>query len=203
MAEPPSGIDVLVYARQNYPDTRVIVMLADPFSTPMDQVLDAFNAFYAGIPGDSSMWRQRVTSLTPTFSPGETILVRFRLFADLLVNAWGWAIDDLQIQHGSVTAASDPPSVRALTLQQNAPNPFNAVTTIRWTLPRDTDATLRIYDVRGRLVRALVDGHQTAGAYSVTWDGRSDRGATVASGAYFYRLRAGDELRQRRMTIVK
>jgi len=161
------------------------------------------NAFYSSLPGNSSMLRPRSISLVPAFSPGETILVRFRLFADSAVNSWGWAIDDLDIQPGAATGVGDQAPARAVALEQNVPNPFNPQTMIRWTLPLDADVTLRVYDVRGRLVRTLVDERQTAGARAATWDGRDDRGASVASGAYVYRLQAGEVSLQRRMMLVR
>ena len=62
---------------------------------------------------------------------------------------------------------------------------------------------LKVYDVRDRLVRRLVDRFENAGNYSVQWDGRDDRGIAVASGAYLYRLETPAGARQRRMTLVR
>ncbi len=161
------------------------------------------SAFEAGLPGDSSMLRRRTISMTPVFAPDEAILVRFRLFADAAVNGWGWIVDNLTIQPGAATAVNDPVPARRLRLEPNAPNPFNPSTTIRWVLPSEADMSLRVYDLRGRLVRTVVAGPQAAGAGSATWDGRDDRGASVASGAYVYRLQAGDLVTQRRMMLVR
>jgi len=151
-------------------------------------------------PGNSSMFRQRVINLHDTFSQGQQILVRFRLFADAFVNGWGWAIDNLTIQGGVV----DTPSygIKA-TLAQNRPNPFNPATEIRFSLPLDMPASLRIYDLRGRLVRTLFDGPQQAGPKRITWDGRDHGGARVASGSYVYRLEAGDDVLQKKMLLLK
>jgi hypothetical protein len=91
------------------------------------------------------------------------------------------------------TEPTDVPEVagRSLRLHQNVPNPFNPQTLIRYDIPDGgSDVTLRVYDVGGRLVRSLVEGPQTEGAKSVTWNGRDDHGARVASGVYFYRLTA-------------
>jgi len=77
-------------------------------------------------------------------------------------------------------------------LLQNVPNPFNPVTTISYDLPVPVPRVrLRIYDLRGRLVKTLTDDHQMAGVKSVVWNGRDDHGGAVASGAYFYVLEAG------------
>ncbi|MCB1184589.1 endonuclease [bacterium] len=91
----------------------------------------------------------------------------------------------------------------ATVLFQNAPNPFNPSTTIRYELPAAGVVDLRIYDVAGRLVRALHHGVESAGPQEKTWLGRDERGQPVASGVYFYRLVAGDEVQTRRMLLAK
>ena len=74
-------------------------------------------------------------------------------------------------------------------LLQNIPNPFNPTTTIPYTLPQSGHAVVRIYSPTGMLVRTLVDHfHNIAGYYTTSWDGRSERGETAASGVYFYQL---------------
>ncbi len=70
----------------------------------------------------------------------------------------------------------------------NVPNPFNPSTEIRFNLPRDGRAEVRIYDVSGRLVSQLDGGLMTAGASALTWNGVDHRGAGVRSGLYFYQL---------------
>ncbi len=63
--------------------------------------------------------------------------------------------------------------------------------------------TLRIYDVSGTLVRTLLDGPQTAGQKSVTWNGKDSRGRSVASGVYFYRLQAPGYEKTLKMILVQ
>jgi hypothetical protein len=88
-------------------------------------------------------------------------------------------------------------------LSQNAPNPFNPVTEIAFSVPRETDVELAIYDVIGRRVATLVDGTLEGGVHRAVWNGRSDTGEQVASGVYFYRLMAGDEMVSRKMVLLK
>ena len=93
-------------------------------------------------------------------------------------------------------------------LFRNYPNPFNPETWIPYHLANDTDVSLSIYDMDGALVRELDLGHQRAGYYTdrsraAYWDGRNAWGESVASGVYFYQLRAGDYLKLRKMVIVK
>lgn len=105
-----------------------------------------------------------------------------------------------------VTAVSDEenssPSVPGA-LWQNAPNPFNPATTIRFRLSRDERARLSVFDIQGRLVRVLADGYLPAGEHFVSWDGRDDGGRNLASGVYFYRLSAEDFSVGRRMVMLR
>jgi hypothetical protein len=106
----------------------------------------------------------------------------------------------LQVPTG-VTGGDVPAA--GVQLGQNAPNPFNPGTTIRYTVSERGPATLRIYDVRGRLVRTLTDRVLAPDQYTVTWDGKDDAGHGVPSGVYFYRLEANGTSMSRRMVLLK
>ena len=88
-------------------------------------------------------------------------------------------------------------------LAQNHPNPFNPSTGIRYDLAADGLVTLKVYNTLGQEVATLVDGYQSAGSQSVTWDGRNSAGNTVSSGIYIYTLRAGDVVKSHRMIFSK
>ena len=93
-------------------------------------------------------------------------------------------------------------------LLSNYPNPFNPETWIPYRLAEDAVVTLTIYDSKGQVVRTLEIGHRIAAAYenrskAIYWDGKNDVGETVASGAYFYTLTAGDYSATRKMVILK
>ena len=93
-------------------------------------------------------------------------------------------------------------------LLANYPNPFNPETWIPYRLAEDGFVTLTIYDQTGRVVRSLDVGHRVAAVYesrskAIYWDGRNGLGEVVASGVYFYHLRAGDYSATRRMLILK
>jgi flagellar hook assembly protein FlgD len=62
--------------------------------------------------------------------------------------------------------------------------------------------TLGVYDLLGRQVARLVNGHRAAGNYQESWNGRDNSGNQVRSGVYFYRLRAGNEVRTARTMLV-
>jgi hypothetical protein len=101
------------------------------------------------------------------------------------------------------TATPVPGAASPTVLQQNAPNPFNPSTTIRFTLAEAGDTELRVFNVRGQHVRHLVAGSLTAGDHSVVWDGRNDGGAPVPSGIYFYKLTSGAFEGLQRMVLLK
>jgi hypothetical protein len=84
-----------------------------------------------------------------------------------------------------------------------APNPFHAVTTIRFSMPDAGRAGLVINDVTGRRVRTLLDGVVAAGDQGYVWDGRDDAGRAVASGVYFYRLEAAAKSETGRVQVLK
>ena len=94
-------------------------------------------------------------------------------------------------------------SPRANRLEANVPNPFNPSTTIGYQIAQSGRATLRVYDVSGRLVRTLADRAHDAGIYQVRWNGADDTGRPVASGVYFYRLQSGNFSETRRMVLLK
>ena len=94
------------------------------------------------------------------------------------------------------------------TLLANYPNPFNPETWIPYQLAAPSEVTLTIYDMNGGIVRRLEVGHQAAGMFrsrnrALYWDGRNDRGESVASGLYFYTLRAREFAATRKMLIRK
>ena len=93
-------------------------------------------------------------------------------------------------------------------LFQNYPNPFNAETWIPFKLNETSDTSITIYDIHGRVVRKLALGFIPAGIYqtkasSAYWDGTDDRCERVASGIYFYHLKAGKFSASRKMVIIK
>lgn len=79
----------------------------------------------------------------------------------------------------------------AFALDQNYPNPFNPETVIRYHLPQASKVVLKIYNILGEEVKILVDVHQVAGSYTISWDGRNQLGKPVASGIYFCRITSG------------
>jgi len=84
------------------------------------------------------------------------------------------------------------------TLDDNYPNPFNAQTTIEFNLHDDCDVRLDVYNLKGQRVDMIVDGRLSAGQHTVIWDA-----SQYASGFYFYKLIAGDNVFTKRMMLLK
>ena len=86
----------------------------------------------------------------------------------------------------------------AFSLEQNFPNPFNPTTIIRFGIDVDVEVHLAVYDVSGKEALVLVDGWRNAGPHAVTMNA-----STLASGVYYYQLRAGSAIATRRMVVLK
>lgn len=85
----------------------------------------------------------------------------------------------------------------------NYPNPFNPSTIIEYSLPRQSQVQLTVYDLLGSPVVTLVDAVQPAGTYSIRWDGRDTDGRPAATGIYFYRLKTDSYSEAKKMLLLK
>ena len=88
-------------------------------------------------------------------------------------------------------------------LKQNYPNPFNPKTQIEYQLPVDEVVSIAIYDVMGRKVKSLVNGIESAGYKSVTWDATNELGLPVSAGMYIYTIESGSYRQMKKMVLLK
>lgn len=142
----------------------------------------------AGSPGSSTNYTTNGTmgQSTPIgigYAGGNTLRAGF----------WGWQLIP--------TEAEGIPA--AFRLLQNFPNPFNPVTTIEFAVANECPVNLTIFDVSGRRIKQMVHETRPPGRYREKWDGTNDRGARVATGLYFYRLRAGSFVSVKKMVLLK
>jgi hypothetical protein len=87
-------------------------------------------------------------------------------------------------------------------LHGNSPNPFTTATAIAFSLPREADVRLHIYDLAGRRVRDILERKLAPGRHQVIWDGRDESGRRAAHGIYLLRLEAGELRAHRKLALV-
>lgn len=85
----------------------------------------------------------------------------------------------------------------------NYPNPFNPTTTIRYTVPKDGDVRLSIYNTRGQLVTTLVNERKDKGSYTIVWNGKDNNGNAASSGVYFTRILSNGKSHTSKMLMMK
>jgi hypothetical protein len=116
-----------------------------------------------------------------------------------ILNSWGM---NFTLVRYVTPVREDLPAV-ATRLGPNVPNPFNPRTEISFALARGGQTRLAIFDVRGMLVRQLIDEDLSAGPHTVVWDGLDRTGRAVGSGTYIYRLESGPVTESRKMLLVR
>jgi M6 family metalloprotease-like protein len=141
-----------------------------------------YEHFHDIIPGEANQWYALVAvdragnESDPCYAPSQVTVV---------------GVEDL------------PGAGRQPMLAQNAPNPFNPITEIRYNLPGDGVVALVLYSQDGRFIRTLASGQQGAGGHRVIWDGRDESGRSVASGVYIYKLDFGGRQESRRLLLLR
>ena len=112
----------------------------------------------------------------------------------------------MELSTGSATVLDEGAIVTSLELTQNYPNPFNPSTTINYNVDASGMVSLKVYDIMGRLVRTLVEGHRSSGnlaGYNVVWDGKDSQGQQVSAGLYIYSLQTPGGNMTKKMVLLK
>ena len=148
----------------------------------------------------------------PITGSGTLVKLRFKLkgseqikFNDHLRLSQAW-LNDQPTQINVMTNITKNPSLpRRLELSPNYPNPFNQETVFQVSIPElsDNKILLVIYNLRGQLVRTLLDGNYAPGEYSIHWNGTDDNGTSITSGEYFCILKAGREWIVRKVVLLR
>jgi immune inhibitor A len=149
--------------------------------------------------GSFPYWRYVEFDLSALYG---RVQIRFRFASDGAVAYEGWYIDDVRLVNAILSGVADGTPVPGPSRLLSAwPNPFNPSTTIRFyadgTVPK---VSLFIFDVAGRLVRALEATTSSAAVYEAVWDGKNGNGGSVASGVYVCRL--GSDMRRQGLKLV-
>jgi len=104
----------------------------------------------------------------------------------------------LKSSFGEVAVRDKNEIPTVFSLQQNYPNPFNPGTKINYSIPKESFVSLKVYDILGKEVVALINEEQPLGSYEVDFDA-----SNLSAGVYFYKLQAGDFVQTRKMLLIK
>jgi hypothetical protein len=150
-------------------------------------------------PGELSI-ANAIVDGSPVTGNGDVVSLTFQVLTEFEDNARfeiangvvfdGSLLSNAVVALGSLNVESTPTEFALL---QNFPNPFNPETTIKYNIAEGGNVSLRIYNVVGQVVSTLVAEQQSAGRYTVRWNGTDDRGVSVSSGIYFYQITAGGD----------
>jgi hypothetical protein len=88
-------------------------------------------------------------------------------------------------------------------LYQNFPNPFNTTTNIAFDLPHESNVSLKIYNIRGKLIKTLLDEILSPQHHLIVWDGTDNKGRSVSSGVYLYKLETNNFEKAKKMLYLK
>lgn len=127
---------------------------------------------------------------------GQTIGIVFK--AEAANSVWSYLyLDDISIS-SVVPVKDETPAVKSFELEQNFPNPFNPGTSINYQIPRSGHVTLKVYDIMGKEVAAIIDGYMEAGKHTAEFNA-----SNLSSGIYYYKLQSGDMTKINKMLLLK
>ncbi len=145
-------------------------------------------------------WTEAVFDLSAYSGP---VRFRFVFGSDAYVGGEGWYVDDIRLESEPTSTSDETSTPAVLTMDQNFPNPFNPNTNISFSLPQAQAVKLSVYNLKGQLVKNLLDADLPAGYNAINWNGTDDKGNTVSSGIYTYRLQSGGKQITRKMMLMK
>ncbi|MCL2063849.1 MAG: leucine-rich repeat protein [Candidatus Cloacimonetes bacterium] len=160
---------------------------------------DEFNVSASGLPW--TIEANETRSFTVSFTPSEPDGPKMANL-NITHNASDSPHTTTTLIGDSVVSDSDVVIV-VTALHGNYPNPFNPETAIRFSLSNSGHVRMDIFNIRGSLVRTLVDNEMNQGSHTVVWNGKDNNGQQVSSGIYFYQMRIGDYLSIKRMVLMK
>ena len=145
-------------------------------------------------------WEELTFDFTNVEGMEPGVYGRVAIFPDFWTyNEEDWFLDDLIVEGHTTAVEKETNTASSFDLKvQNYPNPFNPQTTISYTVPKTANVKLSVFDIQGKEVVTLVNESKTAGSYNVSFDG-----SDFASGVYFYKLQANNQIVTNKMLLVK
>ncbi len=178
--------DVLLYVHSGDPVTG----LGDLDSAPADRRMMGISGPFDFHPGDSVIMLVRMA-----VGQGSDNISSITVLRNLINAPF-----ELQTDIAGETPQQLPDK---FSVNQNYPNPFNPTTMIQYALPERARVTIDIHNLLGQRVSRLVNEIQTAGEHTAIWDGTDENGNAVATGMYFYRVKAGDFMDNKKMLLIR
>jgi hypothetical protein len=200
-----SGTDSLKYTFPNLNDSKDYSVIVEFYTEEEDadtlEITLGSEVDTLVIPGNEYSWyEQNIASRTDTmhlkirrisaggFVPVARVIVRQRSSEGLFM---------------SKGKPMPGPEKIVFCLFQPEPNPFTNQATIRFAVPYETNVSLKVYDITGRLVNTLLQGKVTPGVHSLSWEGKDNIGRKCSSGVYFVRFMAADYKASKKMVMIK
>ncbi len=180
-----------------------LTAMADDGVAPDAAAGDGVYTVSVVFPDSSQIWTEYKYLLNDVYECADQGNRGFNLDADNYDDAGNPQILATDLLHQCQTTGVGDAPAAFFALGANRPNPFNPSTEIRFTVHRSGEGSLRIYDVKGSLVRTLVEGHLAAGEHVRVWDGSDAEGGRAASGVYFYRLELAGSGETKKMVLIK
>lgn len=152
--------------------------------------------------GTMTTWTQQTFDITALAGGSTQVKIRFRLTSDAGLTADGWYIDDIKLTNYCGTLVGTNGNFTGVpnrfALEQNFPNPFNPVTTIKYQVPRSSFVKITVFDLLGREVSKIVNKNVEAGYHTAEFDG-----SNFASGMYLYKIEADGFTDVKKMMLIK
>ncbi|MCF8306329.1 MAG: T9SS type A sorting domain-containing protein [Ignavibacteriales bacterium] len=137
----------------------------------------------------------------PNLSNGQKYYWRVRSYNTSGVYSFYSPMGSFRI--AGVTGVEEEILPEEFSVQQNYPNPFNPTTNIRFAIPSDARVSVKIYNSLGQEVKTLLNSDLTRGYHSLVWNGDNDAGSKVSSGAYLYKVTAGNYSETKKMVLLR
>ncbi len=166
-------------------------------------IIDTTHAFYVGTVVPGNTYLEVISEEVGPFSrrgweyDGSWTPYSERYWSELFIRAYHYTCPGITEENDKTERSY------SLALLPVFPNPLKGSTRIHYSLPNETDVTLKVYNILGQEVRTLVDEYQKSGIHSISFDTKDSRGNALPQGVYFYRLKVGNNSLTRKMTLIR